>query len=84
MRKAYHHREPQECARTCISGQETTMSPFKLYTDISLLTCDRVLNDATSFFNAVTGFTQASSLEKLAMAPLTLSRCWNSFGLKQI
>ena len=48
-------------------------STAKLYTDISLLTCDRVLgNDATSFFNAVTGFTQPSSLEKLAMAPLTL------------
>ena len=48
-------------------------STAKLYTDISLLTSDPILgNDATSFFNAVTGFTQPSSLQKLAMAPLTL------------
>ena len=48
-------------------------STAKLYTDISLLTCDRILgNDATAFFNAVTGFTQPRGLQKLAMAPLTL------------
>ena len=67
-------REPQGMRRYMHFGTGNyNESTAKLYTDISLLTCDRVLgNDATSFFNAVTGFTQPSSLEKLAMAPLTL------------
>ena len=44
-----------------------------MYTDISLLTCDPMLgNDATAFFNAVTGFTQPRRLENLVMAPLGL------------
>ena len=67
-------REPQGIRRYLHFGTGNyNESTAKLYTDMSLLTCDRVLgNDATAFFNAVTGFTQPSSLQKLAMAPLTL------------
>ena len=43
----------------------------RLYTDISLFTCDPVLgNDAVAFFNAVTGRTQPQRLDSLCMAPL--------------
>ena len=67
-------REPQGIRRYMHFGTGNyNESTAKLYTDISLLTSDPILgNDATSFFNAVTGFTQPSSLQKLAMAPLTL------------
>ena len=67
-------REPQGICRYMHFGTGNyNESTAKLYTDFSLLTCDHILgNDATSFFNAVTGFTQPSSLQKLAMAPLTL------------
>ncbi|TWU65174.1 Polyphosphate kinase [Crateriforma conspicua] len=45
----------------------------KLYSDVSLLTCDEVLgDDATAFFNAVTGASQPQPFELLAAAPLTL------------
>jgi len=67
-------REPQGIRRYMHFGTGNyNESTAKLYTDVSLLTCDRILgNDATAFFNAVTGFTQPSGLQKLAMAPLTL------------
>ncbi|WP_315861026.1 polyphosphate kinase 1 [Stieleria sp. JC731] len=42
----------------------------KLYGDISLLTCDEVFGqDATTFFNAVTGASQPRAMEELAAAP---------------
>eukprot|EP00913_Durusdinium_trenchii_P011151 g10473.t1 len=45
----------------------------KLYTDISLLTCnDELTADATSFFNAVTGFSQPQQFRKIQAAPLGL------------
>jgi polyphosphate kinase len=45
----------------------------KLYSDISFLTCDEELaSDATSFFNAITGFSQPQQYRKLAAAPFTL------------
>jgi len=45
----------------------------KLYSDVSLLTCDEVLGaDATAFFNAVTGASQPQPFEQIAAAPLTL------------
>ncbi|MEM9643345.1 MAG: polyphosphate kinase 1 [Planctomycetota bacterium] len=45
----------------------------KLYSDVSLLTCDEVLGaDATAFFNAVTGASQPQPFEHIAAAPLTL------------
>ena len=67
-------REPQGIQRYMHFGTGNyNEATARLYTDVSLLTCDRILgNDATAFFNAVTGFTQPSSLQKLAMAPLTL------------
>ena len=45
----------------------------KQYSDISYLTCDEELAaDATSFFNAITGFSQPQQYRKLAAAPFDL------------
>jgi polyphosphate kinase len=45
----------------------------KLYSDISFLTCDEELAaDATSFFNAITGYSQPQQYRKLATAPFDL------------
>jgi len=45
----------------------------KLYTDVSLLTCDRELTaDAVNFFNAVTGYSQPQQFHKIEAAPLGL------------
>jgi polyphosphate kinase len=45
----------------------------KLYSDISFLTCDEELAaDATSFFNAITGFSQPQQYRKIAAAPFSL------------
>lgn len=47
----------------------------KLYSDVSLLTCDGVLGgDATAFFNAVTGASQPQQMQELAAAPTTLRK----------
>ncbi len=48
-------------------------STAKLYSDISILTCDEELGaDATSFFNAITGYSQPQQYRKIAAAPFTL------------
>jgi polyphosphate kinase len=45
----------------------------KQYCDISYLTCDEELaTDATSFFNAITGYSQPQQYSKLAAAPFSL------------
>lgn len=45
----------------------------RIYSDISLLTCDDDLgSDATSFFNAITGYSQPKRYRKLAAAPVGL------------
>jgi polyphosphate kinase len=45
----------------------------RLYSDISLMTCNEELGaDATSFFNAVTGYSQPQKFRKIAAAPLGL------------
>lgn len=45
----------------------------KLYSDVSLLTCNDALGaDATAFFNGVTGASQPQTLQHLAAAPITL------------
>jgi polyphosphate kinase len=45
----------------------------KLYTDVSLLSCDPELTaDAVNFFNAVTGYSQPQQFHKLEAAPLGL------------
>ena len=47
----------------------------RLYSDISLLTCDSVLGaDATAFFNAVTGASQPQQMHELDAAPRTLRK----------
>ena len=48
-------------------------STAKLYSDVSLLTCDEVLgSDATTFFNSITGASQPRQLQELAVAPISL------------
>ncbi len=48
-------------------------STAKLYTDISLFTCDEDLGaDATDLFNFLTGYSQKMDYRKLLVAPLTL------------
>src|SRR6202789_2354862 len=45
----------------------------KIYTDLSLFSADPALGrDAAQLFNYVTGYAEPTSLEKLAMSPLTL------------
>ena len=47
----------------------------RLYTDIGLLTArDEIGREATLFFNAVTGYSSAPRLQRLAMAPAALKR----------
>jgi polyphosphate kinase len=65
-------REPQGICRYLHFGTGNyNEATARLYTDVSLFTCDPVLgNDATAFFNAVTGRTQPQRLDNLCMAPL--------------
>ncbi|MBN1672731.1 MAG: polyphosphate kinase 1 [Kiritimatiellae bacterium] len=45
----------------------------KLYSDAGYMTCDEDLGaDATSFFNAVTGYSQPQKFRKIEMAPIGL------------
>jgi len=45
----------------------------KIYTDLSLFTCDPALGrDAGRLFNFVTGYARPAQLEKIAMSPLTV------------
>jgi polyphosphate kinase len=45
----------------------------RIYTDLSLFTCDRALGrDATRFFNYLTGYVEPERLENLAISPLCL------------
>ncbi|MFO0918114.1 MAG: polyphosphate kinase 1 [Planctomycetaceae bacterium] len=45
----------------------------RIYSDASLMTCDEELGaDATSFFNALTGYSQPQRFHKLEVAPLGL------------
>ena len=46
----------------------------RLYTDLGLLTCDEELaEDATYFFNALTGYSAKRAPEKLLVAPMNLT-----------
>ena len=45
----------------------------RIYTDLSLFTCDRALGrDATKVFNYISGYAPPEGLESLAISPLTL------------
>jgi polyphosphate kinase len=45
----------------------------RLYTDVSLLTCDPDLGaDASQFFNMITGYSEPQAFRKLSPAPLSL------------
>ncbi len=45
----------------------------KLYSDLSLFTANyEIVNDATLFFNLVTGYSTLQSMKQLGMAPVTL------------
>ncbi len=45
----------------------------RIYTDLSLFTCDSVLGrDATKVFNFLSGYAQPEKLENLAISPITL------------
>lgn len=45
----------------------------RLYTDVSFMTCDEELGaDASSFFNAITGYSQPQQFRKIEQAPLGL------------
>lgn len=45
----------------------------RIYSDVSLLTCNEELGaDASSFFNAITGYSQLHNFRKIAAAPLGL------------
>tara|TARA_E500000331_G_scaffold136557_1_gene133375 strand:- start:5679 stop:7802 length:2124 start_codon:yes stop_codon:yes gene_type:complete len=47
----------------------------KLYTDLSLFTCEEGLSeDALNFFNVVTGYTDAVSWNKISVAPVALRK----------
>jgi len=49
----------------------------RMYTDFGLMTADRAIGeDASAFFNALTGYSDPPRMKKLAMAPTTLrERC---------
>jgi polyphosphate kinase len=45
----------------------------RLYTDFGLMTCDREIGeDASAFFNAITGYSDPPHMKKLTMAPTQL------------
>ena len=67
-------REPQGIQRYVHFGTGNyNESTARLYSDVSFLTANEELGaDASSFFNAITGYTQLPSFRKIAAAPLGL------------
>ena len=51
----------------------------RLYTDLGFLTCDEeIADDATHFFNALTGYAAKQDDRKLLVAPVGLREGWRS------
>ncbi|MEM6473572.1 MAG: RNA degradosome polyphosphate kinase, partial [Planctomycetota bacterium] len=69
-------REPQGIVRYMHFGTGNyNEATAKLYSDVSLLTCDDAFGqDASAFFNAVTGASQPRTMQELAAAPTTMRR----------
>lgn len=69
-------REPHGTVRyTHFSTGNYNEVTARLYTDVSLMTCDARLGaDASSFFNAVTGFSQPQKFAAIEAAPLGLRK----------
>jgi polyphosphate kinase len=67
-------REPQGIVRYLHFGTGNyNEATARLYSDISLLTCNEELGaDASAFFNAITGASQVQQFHQLEAAPLTL------------
>lgn len=67
-------REPQGIQRYIHFGTGNyNEQTSRLYSDVSLLTCDESLGqDAVAFFNAVTGYSQPQTFRRIAAAPFGL------------
>src|SRR5262249_47013483 len=66
--------EPHGIIRYCHFGTGNyNEATARIYSDISLLTCNEELgSDATSFFNAITGYSQPQMFRKISAAPIGL------------
>src|SRR5260370_16779560 len=59
--------------------------PARLYTDFGLLTCDeKIADDATHFFNALTGYSKKDEPGKLLVAPLNMRLRLEDLILREI
>ena len=67
-------REPQGIRRYVhLSTGNYNEKTSRLYTDIGLLSADEALGrDLSAFFNAITGFSDPPSMQRLTMAPMAL------------
>jgi len=67
-------REPQGIRRYVhLSTGNYNEKTSKLYTDLGLLSSDEALGrDLSGFFNAITGFSDPPSMQRLTMAPMAL------------
>jgi polyphosphate kinase len=67
-------REPQGIVRYLHFGTGNyNEGTSRIYSDVSLLTCDRDLgNDAAAFFNSITGYSQPQKFRKIEAAPIGL------------
>ena len=69
-------REPHRTARYVHLGTGNyNESTARLYSDVSLLTCEPdIARDVVAFFNVITGYSEPHSFRELAIAPLSLRR----------
>ena len=69
-------REPHRTARYVHLGTGNyNESTARLYSDVSLMTCEPDLaRDVVAFFNVITGYSEPHSFRELAIAPLSLRK----------